>query len=190
MNDRSADGNRGPRRPPARGGPGRAAGAPRAGGGAVKKKGGIWLQRINATEFALSHPKCIHEMELDYEEGLELRREGDSEGARDALRYALQGCGDNIWVHVALGRIALEDFNDPSLARGHFGYGFELAEKAIPRDFDGKLPREHPSNRPLYDAIDGLILCYEKLGQPAPAEELRALARRWLGTGRPGNPKG
>jgi hypothetical protein len=120
-------------------------------------------------------------MELDYAEGIELRREGDPEGARDALRYALQGCGDNMWVHIALGLIALEDFNDPSLARGHFGYAFELAERAIPRDFTGILPREHPANQPLYDAIDGLIRCHEALGQPALANELRGQARRWLG---------
>ncbi len=185
MSDRSAGGNRGPHRPAPRGGSPRAGGPrPKPGGGA-KRKGGIWLVRLNASEFALSHPKCIQEMEPDYEEGIELRREGDFEAARDALRYALQGCGDNIWVHVALGQIALEDFNDPGLARGHFGYGFELAEKAIPRDFSGRIPREHPANRPLYDAIDGLIACHEKLGQPALAAELRGLAARWLGGGRP-----
>ncbi len=68
-------------------------------------------------------------MELDYEEGIEFWKAGDTEAARDALRYALQGCGDNLWVHVALGRIALQDDNDPTLARGHFGYAYELAER-------------------------------------------------------------
>lgn len=189
MTDRNGGGNRAPRRPPGRGGPAGRGGPPRGGaksGAFAKKKGGLRLHRLDARDFALDHPKCIHEMELDYEEGLELRREGDPEGARDALRYALQGCGDNMWVHVALGRIALEDFNDPSLARGHFGYGFELARKAIPADFAGRLPREHPANRPLYDAVDGLILCHEKLDQPDLAGELRALATRWLAGGRPG----
>ena len=108
MPDRNAGGKRGPQR----GGPG---GKPKP---KPKPIGGLRLQRLDGREFALDHPKCIHEMELDYAEGLELRREGDSEGARDALRYALQGCGDNMWVHVALGLIALEEFNDPSLARG------------------------------------------------------------------------
>ena len=181
MTDRNADGNRGPRRPPARGGPGGRGTPPRgAAGGGPKKKGGLRLQRLDARDFALDHPKCVHEMEPDFVEGLELRREGDFEAARDALRYALQGCGDNMWVHVALGWIALEDFKDPTLARGHFGYGFELARKAIPGDFAGRLPREHPANHPLYDAIDGLILCHEKLGQPDLVAELRALASRWL----------
>jgi len=51
-------------------------------------------------------------MELDYQEGIELRKAGDPESARDALRYALQGCGDNLWVHVALGQLALQDFQE------------------------------------------------------------------------------
>ncbi len=161
MPDRPA-GNKGPRNKP-------------------KPKGGLRLQRLDDRAFALDHPKCVHEMELDYAEGIELRREGDPEGARDALRYALQGCGDNMWVHIALGLIALEDFNDPSLARGHFGYAFELAERAIPRNFTGILPREHPANQPLYDAIDGLIRCHEALGQRPLADELRGQARRWVG---------
>ena len=67
-------------------------------------------------------------MELDYQEGLELWKAGDPEEARDALRYALQACPANLWVHVALGRIAIEEFQDPVLARGHFGYAVELAQ--------------------------------------------------------------
>ncbi|WP_422931248.1 hypothetical protein [Singulisphaera sp. PoT] len=123
-------------------------------------------------------------MELDYAEGIELREAGDPEAARDALRYALQGCGDNLWVHVALGRIALEEFNDPALARGHFGYGFELAQRAIPPGFDGRLPRHRLANQPFYDAIDGLIACYEGLGKPEEAADLRNLAASLLGEGR------
>src|SRR5271170_3208119 len=89
---------------------------------AGKRRGGVGLKRLGPGEFELAHPRCVPEMELDYEEGIALWREGDVEAARDALRYALQGCGDNLWVHVALGRIALEEFRDASLARGHFGY--------------------------------------------------------------------
>ena len=118
-------------------------------------------------------------MELDYEEGIELREAGDPEAARDALRYALQGCGDNLWVHVALGRIALEDFRDPTLAQGHFGYAYELAEKVIPREFAGRLPHDHPANRPLYEAVDGLIACHDALGVGGLAGELRIKKARW-----------
>jgi hypothetical protein len=154
------------------------------------KRGGIWLQQLGGNDYALSHPKCVAEMEPDYAEGLELWREGDVEAARDALRYALQGCGDNLWVHVALGRIALQEDSDPKLARGHFGYAFELAQRAIPPHFEGRLPIEHPSNAPLYDAIDGLIACHEALKSPELAEEIRSLARRWSTGGRGRGPRG
>ncbi len=182
--ERGGGGQRGENRPPARnrGGrpaaPGRKAGASGSRGG-PSHRGGLGLKRLGGDDFVLIHPKCVREMELDYEEGIELRKAGDPEAARDALRFALQGCGDNIWVHVALGKIALEDFKDPTLARGHFGYAFELADRAIPREFTGRLPREHPSNRPLHEAIDGLIVCHEALGAADLASELRKRASVW-----------
>jgi hypothetical protein len=117
-------------------------------------------------------------MELDYDEGMALWREGDVEAARDALRYALQGCGDNLWVHVALGRMALDEFRDATLAWGHFGYAHELAQRALPQGFRGRLPPQRLANRPFYDAIDGLARCYDLLAKPAEAADLRALADR------------
>ena len=191
MSERGGGGNRDNRKPPARnrGGrpaaPGRSAGASGSRGGA-SKRGGLGLKRLGGDEFVLVHPRCIEEMELDYEEGIELRKAGDPEAARDALRFALQGCGDNLWVHVALGQIALEDFKDPTLARGHFGYAYELVEKAIPRDFAARLPQTHPSNRPLYDAMNGLIACHEALGDAPLAAELRSRLAVW---GKPTGPR-
>jgi hypothetical protein len=82
---------------------------------------------------------------------------------------------------VALGRIALEADRDASLARGHFGYAVELARKAMPPDFAGRLPRDRPENRPLYEALDGLIASLVALGQHDQADELRSLAARWSG---------
>ena len=177
-------GNRGENRPPAKGRGGRPAAPgrrPSASGakGGPSHRGGLGLKRLGGDDFALVHPKCAREMEPDYEEGIELRKAGDPEAARDALRFALQGCGDNIWVHVALGAIALDDFRDPGLARGHFGYAYELAEKALPGDFGGRLPREHPANRPLYDAVDGLARCHDALGAADLAGQLRQRAARW-----------
>src|SRR5262249_59873209 len=83
-------------------------------------------------EHELVHPPCVEERRPDYEEALEIWRMGEPEEARDALRYALDGCGANLWVHAALGRIALEAMRDRALARGHFGYAVELVEKALP----------------------------------------------------------
>lgn len=195
MADRGHEGNRGRRRPaahkrgwPARrpgsggmaNGSGTSAGAPSGGSvSAPRQKRGLGLRRLAGNEYELVHPRGVRAMELDFQEGLELRKAGDPEAARDALRYALRGCGDNLWVHVALGQIALEDFKDPALARGHFGYAFELAERALPRGFTGRLPSHSQANRPLYDAMAGLAYCYEALGRPADAAELRARASRW-----------
>lgn len=138
------------------------------------------MKRLDGDAFELDHPRCVAEMELDYAEGMELYLDGDVEAARDALRYALQGCGDNLWVHVALGRIAL-DQRDPKLARGHFGYAFELAQKAIPPGFGGRLPADRLANEPLFEAIDGLCACYEALGQPVEAASLRRLGEKLAG---------
>jgi hypothetical protein len=138
----------------------------------------IGLARIAGNDFELVHPRKVREVELDYEEGLEIWNAGDPESARDALRHALSACHANLWVHVALGQIAMQDFHDPTLARGHFGYAVELAERALPRGFQGRLPRERPSNRPFYEALAGLAACFQALGMAKEAETRRTLADR------------
>jgi len=140
------------------------------------------VKRINGENFEFIHPRGVEEAELDYEEGIELWKAGDPESARDALRYALSAYHDNIWIHVALGQLALDEFHDPALARGHFGYAFELAHRALPQGFRGRLPRERRGNRPFFEAIDGLLKCLEALGRRADAESLKAVASR-LGSG-------
>ena len=181
MVDRSGGGSRGFNRPSPRGrGPrpavkGRGPGADPT---MIRRTGGIGLRRVDADVFELVHPRCVQEMWPDYEEGLEIWKAGEAEEARDALRFALQGCGDNLWVHVALGKIALEANNDPTLARGHFGYAYELALKAIPAEFRGRLPRSRAANRPFFEALDGLVTCHEALGQSPIAKELAEVARR------------
>lgn len=158
-----------------------------------RRAGGLKIRRVGGDDFEIIHPRCVAEMELDYVEGLELLEAGDVEAARDALRYALQGCGDNLWVHVALGRIALDEFKDPALARGHFGYAVELAQKAFPPDFRGRVPRDRDANRPYFDAIEGLAVCYDALAKTQEAATLRQLAQRLSPVrpkGRPGRPPG
>ena len=147
------------------------------------------MRRLGGDDFELVHPRCIHEMELDYEEGMELWRAGDPEAARDALRFALQGCGDNLWVHVALGRIALEEFHDPSLARGHFGYAYELASRAIPPGFRGRIVPDRVMNQPFYDAAEGLAACYAALDKRPDAEAVRATIARLSQGAREGGSK-
>ncbi len=186
--DRAGEGaaGRGPGRPgPRKNGSGR----PRGGGRGSRPsrgapgRGSIRLVSIGGDAFELVHPRCVAESELDYEEGLEIWKAGDPEGARDALRYALGVCRDNLWIHAALGRLAVEEFRDPSLAQGHFGYAVELAERAIPPQFGGRLPPERAANRPFYEALDGLIGTLEALGKGDRAARLRSWRER---LGRPG----
>ena len=89
------------------------------------------------------------------------------------FRLATRICGPmSHW-----GGSPLPSSSDPSLARGHFGYAFELVERALPRDFAGRLPRDRPANRPFYEAIDGLVECLEALGQ---APRLCEASCAWL----------
>jgi hypothetical protein len=147
------------------------------------RSGGLGLRRDAGGAFELVHPRCVEERREDYEEGLAIWRAGEPDEAREVLLFALEGCSDNLRVHVALGRIALEAQHDPVLARGHFGYAFELARAVLPPDFTGPLPADRPANRPLYDAIAGLCACLDALGQPGEAVPLRRLADRWRGAG-------
>ena len=147
---------------------------------AAKSVGPIGLNAVVGipNTFELVHPLCVEEMEPDYQEGLELWKAGDPQEARDALRYTLQACPANLWVHVALGRIALEEFQDPILARGHFGYAVELARKVLPAGFSGRLPLDRPANVPFYDAVEGLVRCFRAQSMPREAESLTTFARR------------
>lgn len=146
-------------------------------------KTGLRLRQVSDFVFELDHPPCVDETEPDYEEGLEIWKAGEPEEARDALRFALSACRDNLWVHVALGQIALRESNDAQLAIGHFGYVLELANHVIPPRFSGTLPPTRRNNRPLFDALDGLIECFEKLKKPQEAARYRAQRKAWAGQG-------
>jgi hypothetical protein len=158
---------------------------PRRGGsgsdGPRRAPSAIGLRQLGPGDFELVHPGKVEEVREDYQEGIELWKEGDPESARDALRYALSACHENLWVHVALGRIALADFRDPTLARGHFGYAVDLGERSLPLGFSGRLPRERPANRPFFEAVLGLIECLEALGHRADCERLCKMRQRLFG---------
>ena len=166
-------------RPQGAGKPERGQGGPPA-RRAGQRPGSIGLKRVGANDFEFVHPRGAKEMELDYEEGMELWKAGDPESARDALRYALTACHDNLWIHAALGRIALEEFHDPTLARGHFGYAVELGRWALPQGFGGRLSPDRPANRPFFEAVNGLLRCLESLGQHGDVRDLGALRDRLL----------
>lgn len=170
-------GNRGDDR--ARGGRRGGPGPPQS--GPARRAGPLTLRQVEGDRFELVHPRCVIERRDDFEEGLAIWRAGEPDEAREVLLFGLEGCGDNLWIHNALGRIALDVDRDPTLARGHFGYAVELVQRSLPGDFHGRLPAERPPNRPFFEAVAGLIECLEALNQQAEIAGLRALSDRLRG---------
>lgn len=142
------------------------------------------IQPVEGVGFEIVHPPCVEEVQLDYEEALAAWQAGEPEEARDMLRFALEGCRDNLWIHAALGRLALEEMKDLELARGHLGYGYELALRAFPSGFDGPLPPDREANRPFFELLDGLIACAEGQGRSREAAGLRNRRQRLTETSR------
>ena len=100
-----------------------------------------------------------------------------------ACQFRFDEIGEDERIDFLRHQIASRQTRDPALARGHFGYAIELVERALPRGFSGRLARERPNNRPFYEAIDGLVECFDMLGKHRDSTGLRALRNRLL-TGR------
>ncbi|MEM8865040.1 MAG: hypothetical protein AAGF31_05785, partial [Planctomycetota bacterium] len=108
---------------------------------------------------------------------------GEPEVAIEELRWLLSGCSDMMAAHVLLGDLAIENFGaepDVKLARGHYGYAYELGDKALRHaKITGPLPAAQPANHPLHEAARGLAWCFEKLGRGETADEIVARVRQW-----------
>jgi hypothetical protein len=116
-------------------------------------------------------PRCAIERDDDVREAQAMVAEGEIEVARDELRWLLQGCSDNLAIHVLLGEIALAEADYP-LARGHFGYAYQIGQKALRRaGASGQLPAELPANRTFFTAGKGLVDSLVRLGKRELAEE-------------------
>ncbi len=99
---------------------------------------------------------------------------GESEIARDELLWLLNGCSDCLLAHKMLGELALAD-NDLRLARGHFGYAYEIGSKALDRaGAKGGLPYRLPANQAFFEAGKGLAFCLRELGKLALAADVVA----------------
>ena len=97
---------------------------------------------------------------------------GEHEIARDELRWLLEGCSDMIAAHELLGELAMQT-EDFALARGHFGYAYQLGIKAIRRaGFPSPIPFEHAANQAFFAAGKGLVYCLLKLEKRELAGEV------------------
>ena len=121
----------------------------------------------------LLHPRCALERAEDIEEVQIMLDAGETEIAKDELRWLLNGCSDFVAAHRLLGDLALAE-GDLRLARGHFGYAYEIGVSAFPpRGLDAPLPYRLSSNRTFLEAAKGLAWCLHELGK-------KKLARRVL----------
>lgn len=104
--------------------------------------------------------------------------EGETDCAVDEVRWLLEECRDFIEAHCLLGEVAFEN-RDFRLARGHFGYAFELGRSALPEgNFEGTLAYSLPTNQPFFHAAKGLAGCLHELQkQKSAVAVLREIVR-------------
>ena len=126
----------------------------------------------------LVHPPCARQRAEDIEEVESMIAAGELEIANDELRWLLGGCGDFVVAHRLLGEVALAE-NDIALARGHFGYAFELSTAALAKQqCSGPLPYSRAANQAFFEAAKGLAWCLQELGHTRRAIEVLEQALR------------
>jgi hypothetical protein len=122
-------------------------------------------RRPNERAWELVHPRCALERREDLEEVAAMLAAGEVEIAIDELRWLLDGCSDFVAAHHLLGEQAMAD-GDLRLARGHFGYAYEIGLSAIPpRGLDAPLPYRLPANQAFLESAKGLAWCLAQLGK-------------------------
>lgn len=154
--------------------PGRKRPAPAGAGGKrpAAAKAALGLRRLPAGGgYELDLPPSARARAADMEEVHTMLEAGEVEIARDELRWLLDGCHALLEAHQLLGAIAWEE-NDVELARGHFGYAYQLGTAALPSGRPVSLPYAAPANRPFFEAGRGLALCLQKQGEAALAADV------------------
>ena len=127
---------------------------------------------MNETAWELVHPRCALERADDMKEVAAMLDAGETEVARDEIRWLLEGCSDFLQAHLALGEMALAE-GDVNLARGHFGTAYQIGVKALRRvGLDRPLPYRRTANRPFFEAGKGLVYCLVQLDRQRIAREV------------------
>jgi hypothetical protein len=136
--------------------------------GVRRTKSGEW-----EGQWELVHPRGVDERSEDMEEVRQMVDAGEIEIAIDELRWLLGGCSDFIEAHCLLGELALAEDNSPGLARGHFGYAYQLGLTALRRaGMPRPLPYNNPVNRAFFEAGKGLAWCLQQAEKPRLAREV------------------
>jgi hypothetical protein len=121
----------------------------------------------------LLHPRCALDRREDLDEVRTMIDAGEVDIAIDELRWLLDGCSDCIEAHGMLGELALSADQDPQLARGHFGYAYQLGLTALRRaNMPTPVPYRVPANQAFFEAGKGLAYCLTQLEKPEMAREV------------------
>ena len=103
---------------------------------------------------------------------------GEIEIARDEVRWLLSECHDFQAAHKLLGDLGLAE-GDFRLARGHYGYAYQLGIQALDRspEFaaaspDRRLPYAILANQPFYQAGRGVVQCLLKMNKRGMAQDV------------------
>ena len=129
------------------------------------------VSRAEDGSLELRHPRCARARAEDLQEVSQMIAAGENEIATDELRWLLADCHDFLAAHKLLGDLAIAD-NDIRLARGHFGYAYQIGLQAIEQAGVKLLPFARPANQPFFEAGKGLAGCLLKLGQRGLAREV------------------
>jgi hypothetical protein len=137
----------------------------------------LQLKRLDGNRFAFQPPICAVDRKEDLEEVHQMIAGGEAEIARDELLYLVSDCRAFLEAHNLLGELALEE-NELALARGHFGFAYEIGLDSLPKGFRGLLPANIDYNQPFFLAGQGLARCLIARGKRSEGSEvLRQLAR-------------
>jgi len=122
-------------------------------------------------EIELVDPPCVRQRREDLEEVRVMLGAGEIDVAADELLWLLSGCDELLEAHKLLGEIAVAD-GDLQLARGHFGYAYELGLGALGKGIGGVLPYARAANQPFFQAGKGLAWCLKQQGEGGLAVEV------------------
>jgi len=123
--------------------------------------------------WVLTHPRDVLECAEDLEEVRAMIAAGEAEVAIDELRWLVETCPEMIEAHYLLGKLAVESTGDVALGRGHFGFGYQLGQRALVKSGNPTpVTALHPANRPFFDAGRGLAWCLAELGKRDMALEV------------------
>ncbi|MAT72449.1 MAG: hypothetical protein CMJ58_23345 [Planctomycetaceae bacterium] len=135
---------------------------------------GVSVKRsADGRSWLLVHPEGVRERADDLEEVRSMIAAGEHDVAIDELRWLLTDCSEMLDAHFLLGKLAAEVDGDVPLARGHFGFGFQLGQRALKRAGNpAPLSALHPANRAYFDCGRGLAWCLRELGKRDMAVEV------------------